>query len=218
MRRNEHNSNQELFYGTTFNGMNVQSIKGPLVTDYLNKAYLCFTKSIDQYRSVFMLRFDLHVPDGYPDHLTFNNALMERFFASLKAKIVHSQATKRQDGVRVHDTDLRYIWCRERSTQGRVHYHIAILLNHDAYAHIGQFSLDNKKNMFTRLHEAWASALKIYVDDVLGLIHMPDNRTYCIYRDDKTSFADAFYRISYFCKIDSKDFNSGHHSFGSSRI
>ena len=164
-----------------------------------------------------MLRFDLHLPNDYPDHLTFNNSLMEKFFASLKAKIKHSQATKRRDGFRVHDTDLRYIWCRERSTQGRVHYHVAILLNHDAYAYIGEFNLD-KENMYTRLYGAWSSALGIYVDDARGLIHIPDNPTYCIHRDDITSFENAFYRISYFCKKDSKEFNSGHHSFGSSRV
>ena len=217
MIRNKHNSNQALLNGNTFNGMKIQSDKGPLIVDYLNKAYFCFINSINQYSRVFMLRFDLHLPDGYPNHLSFNNALIEKFFASLKAKIKHSQATKRRDGLRVHDTDLRDIWCRERSTQGRVHYHVAILLNHDAYAHIGEFSL-YKENMFTRLHEAWASALMIYVDDVLGLIHIPPNSTYCIHRDDITSFENAFYRISYFCKQDSKDFNSGHHSFGSSRV
>ena len=217
MIRNPLNSNQELFYEAVFNGMKIQNDKAPLIVDYLNKTYLCLIKSMDKYRRVFMLRFDLHLPNDYPDHLTFDNALMEKFFASLKAKIKHSQATKKHDGFRVHDTDLRYIWCRERSKQGKVHYHVAVLLNHDAYAHIGEFSLD-KENMYARLHEAWASALMIYVDDVLGLIHIPKNPTYCIHRDDITSFENAFYRISYFCKMDSKDFNSGHHSFGSSRI
>ena len=216
MKRNPLNSNQEIFNGSVFNGMEIQNDKGWLIADYLKKAHLCFIKSIEQYRSVFMLRFDLHLPIDYPDHLTADNTLMEKFVASLKAKIKHSQATKRRDGIRVHDTDLRYLWCRERSSQGRVHYHVAILLNHDAYAHIGEFCLE-KDNMFRRLHESWASALGICVNNVLGLIHIPFNPTYCINRDDITSFEDAFYRISYFCKIDSKDFNSGHHSFGSSR-
>lgn len=217
MPRNPMNSNQVLFNEDKFNGMKIQSDKGSLIADYLDKVYLCFTRSIDQYRSVFMLRFDLHLPGDYPEHLTLDNSLIEKFFASLKAKIRHSQTIKTQSGVRVHDTDLRYLWCRERSTEGRVHYHVAILLNHDAYAHIGEFSLD-KENMYNRLHGAWASALGIYIDDTLGLIHIPPNPTYCIHRDDMASFQDAFYRVSYFCKLDSKDFNAGHHSFGSSRI
>ena len=216
MQRNPLNPNQGLFNEPTFNGIRIQSDKGLLIEDYLRRTYLCLAKSIEQYRSVFMLRFDLHLPSSYPDHLTVDNSLMDKFFASFKAKIRHSQHTKRVNGIRVHDTDVRYIWCRERSTQGRIHYHVAILLNHDAYAHIGQFSLEND-NMFARLHEAWASALGIYVNDVAGLIHIPDNPTYCIHRNDIASFENAFYRVSYFCKIDSKDFNSGHHSFGSSR-
>ena len=217
MQRNPLNSNQELFNETTFNGMRIQSDQGPLIADYLKRLYLCFIKSTDQYRRVFMLRFDLHLPSNYPDQLTADNTLLDKFFASLKAKIGHSQDKKRRDGIRVHDTNLRYVWCRERSTFGRIHYHVAILLNHDAYAFIGEFSLD-KENLFARLHEAWASATGIYVDDVLGLIYIPPNPTYCIHHDDITSFADAFNRVSYFCKLDSKDFNSGHHSFGSSRL
>lgn len=216
MRRNPLNTNQGLHTEPTFYEIRVQSDKGPLVVDYLRKTYLCFRRSTQQYRSVFMLRFDLHLPIGYPDQLTADNSLMDRFFASLKAKIKHSQETKRGDGIRVHDTDVRFIWCRESSLQGRIHYHVSILLNHDAYAHIGQFSLDND-NLFARLHGAWASALRIYVDDVVGLIHIPVHPTYCIHRDDIASFENAFYRLSYFCKMNSKDFNSGHHSFGSSR-
>ena len=195
----------------------VQSDKGSLIENYLEKAYLCFMRSVEQYPSVFMLRFDLHLPRNYPEHFTADNFLMDKFFASLKAKLKHSQEIKRANGTRVHNTELRYIWCRERSTQNRIHYHVAILLNHDAYAHVGQFSLDHD-NLFTRLHGAWASALGIYIDDVLGLIHIPVNPTYCIRRDDIVSFENAFYRISYFCKMNSKDFNLGHHSFGSSRV
>jgi hypothetical protein len=217
VKRNPLNTNQSLLNESKFDGIRIQSDKGLMIVDYLRKAHLCFMKSIEQYRSVFMLRFDLHLPNWYPEHLTEDNSLMDKFMSSLKAKIRHSQETKRRSGIRVHDTNLRYIWCRERSTQGRVHFHVAILLNHDAYAHIGEFSLD-KENMFTRLHEAWASALGIYVNNVVGLIHIPLNPTYCIHRDDIASFEDAFYRVSYFCKIDSKDFSSGHHSFGSSRV
>lgn len=216
MQRNLHNTNQSLHAELTFNGLKVQSDKGPLIDNYLQRAYLCFTKSIEQYRSTFMVRCDLHLPSNYPVHLTADNSLMDKFFASLKAKIKHSQAIKISNGIRVHDTNVRYIWCRERSAQGRIHYHVTIFLNHDAYAHIGKFSLDHD-NLYARLHGAWASALGIYVDDVAGLIHIPDNPTYYIHRDDFASFEDAFYRVSYFCKFNSKDFNSGFHSFGSSR-
>ena len=216
MQRNPYNSNQGLHNGSTFNGMRVQSDQGLLIDDYLSKAYCCLARSIEQYRSVFMLRVDLHLPKDYPEHLTADNSLMDKFFASLKAKISHSQHTKRNNGIRVHDTDVRYIWCRERSTQGRIHYHVAILLNHDAYAHIGQFSLDHD-NLYARLHGAWASALGIYIYDTAGLIHIPDNPTYRIERGDIESFEAAFYRVSYFCKMNTKEFNAGHHSFGSSR-
>ena len=217
MKRNPLNTNQSLHNEPTFNGMRIQIDKCPMIDDYLSKAYLCFARSVEQYRSVYMLRFDLHLPSNYPDQLLTDNLLIEKFFASLKAKIKHSQDTKRRDGTRVHDTVVRYIWCRESSTFDRIHYHVAILLNHDAYAYIGLFSLKHD-NLFSRLYGAWASALGIYVDDLVGLIQIPRNPMYCIDRDDIASFEHAFYRISYFCKMNSKDFTAGHHSFGSSRV
>ena len=66
-----------------------------------------------------------------------------KFFASLKQKIIYSQLRSKQLGNRVHETNLRYLWCRESSSFGRTHYHVAILLNHNAYAFVGKFNLEN---------------------------------------------------------------------------
>lgn len=179
MKRNPYNTNQVLFSEPVFNGMSIQLHKGPLIEDYLNKAFLCLQRATEQYRCVFMLRLDLHLPKNYPDELTADNVLIEKFFASLRAKIKYSQETKRRSGLRVHRTDVRYIWCRERSTQHRVHYHVAILLNHDAYAHIGDFILISK-NMYARSYGAWASALDTEVEKINGLIEIPNNALYSI--------------------------------------
>lgn len=164
-----------------------------------------------------MMRFDLHVPDNYAMSALTDNSLIARFFASLKSKIACSQAHSMRAGNRVNQTDLRYIWCRESSTFGRTHFHVAILVNQDAYAFIGKFDLTSN-NMFTRIHEAWASALGIYVDDVLGLVNIPPNPVYLLHRDDEQSIQEAFYRVSYLSKLDTKQFDAGIHSFGSSRI
>lgn len=216
MQRSLLNNNQCLFNGSTFNGMPVQNEHGLLVADYLSKAHQCMKNAIDEYRSVFMFRFDLHLQEGHLGNIAKDNLLIERFVSSFKAKIKHSQDMKRNSGIRVHDTNVRYMWCRENSSPKRVHYHMVILVNHDAYAHIGEFSL-GKNNMYTRLHGSWASALGIYILDVPGLIHIPVNPCYRIDSNDDDSFAKAFHRISYFCKISSKNFKLSCHSFGTSR-
>lgn len=217
MKRNPHNTNQKIHQGSEFHNFKVQEDHGPLIANHLNKTLNCFDRALQHYTRVCMMRFDLHVPDNYAMSALTDNSLIARFFASLKSKIACSQAHSMRAGNRVNQTDLRYIWCRESSTFGRTHFHVAILVNQDAYAFIGKFDLTSN-NMFTRIHEAWASALGIYVDDALGLVNIPSNPVYLLHRDDEQSIQEAFYRVSYLSKLDTKQFDAGIHSFGSSRI
>lgn len=184
---------------------------------YLDRTFECLERSMFAYRRLCMMRFDLHVPENCSLIALASNEIISKFFASLKAKISHAQRQSRKNGNRVHDTDLRYVWCRELSSTGNVHFHVALLLNHDAYAHFGKFDLEND-NMYSRIHGAWASALSMFSEDTLGLVHIPKNPIYSISAGDHESFESAFYRLSYFCKEESKELNQGFHSFGCSRI
>lgn len=217
MKRNPDNTNQHLFDESTYQGYEIQTSHGPLIEEHLSKTLNCFQKALKYYTRVCMMRFDLHVPDNYYVDALSDNNLISKFIASLRSQILSAQNKSRKQGHRVHDTDLRYTWCREVSTTGRVHYHVSIFLNYDAYAYFGEFNLAND-NMYTRLHKAWASALGYFVDDTVGLIHIPDNGIYLIHRDDVDSISAAFFRASYACKMHSKEFGNGFHTFGSSRI
>lgn len=216
MTRNPNNTNQAIHEGGQFNGFNVQTGHGPLISNSLQRTYNCFSNALDEYRKVWMLRFDLHLPDNYSPVGLTDNSCITRFFASLKQKINHSQARSMRLGNRVNETSVRNIWCREVSARNRTHFHVAILLNQDAYAFIGKFDLSHG-NMYTRIHEAWASALGMCVEDVLGLVHIPDNPTYSLHRNDPASVDAAFHRVSYFSKMNTKEYGMGFHSFGSSR-
>ncbi|MGF6212639.1 inovirus Gp2 family protein [Comamonas sp. 4034] len=217
MKRNPSNTNHHLHNEPTFQGHPVQTNHGPLIKEHLSRTLDCFEKALGQYSRVCMMRFDLHIPENYFSDALADNTLMNRFFASLRSQIQSAQNRSRKLGHRVHDTDLRYTWGREVSTTGRVHYHITLLLNHDAYAYIGEFSL-KKDNMYSRVHKAWASALGVVIDDLAGLIHIPENPTYMIKKDDRQSHNDAFSRASYTCKMNTKQDGQGFHSFGCSRI
>lgn len=194
-----------------------QSTHGPLIQNYLNRVHICFTKALEDYSRVFLIRFDLHMPDACTSEALVDNRLIYRFFSSLKAKIVYSQDQSMKIGNRVHHTELRYIWCRELSTKGRVHFHVALLLNAAAYSYIGKFNLSSN-NMYSRIHQAWGSALHAFPEDVQGLIHIPENPCYEIIRGDYASFNEAFYRVSYLCKVNSKEFGNHYHCFGCSRV
>ncbi len=217
MKRNPFNINHHIYTLPTYEGYEIQLGHGLVIREYLDKIFKIFQKALDQYGRVCMLRFDLHVPDSCDQVTKNSNKLMSKFIASLKAKIKHSQAQSKKEGNRVHCTEVRFLWCREVSSFGGVHYHVVLLLNHDAYRSIGNFDLESN-NMYSRIHEAWGSALGIYPEDILGLIHIPLNPTYCVFRSDSKSFQDAFYRASYLCKMETKDYEQGIHSFGGSRI
>ncbi|MBX9899604.1 MAG: inovirus Gp2 family protein, partial [Burkholderiaceae bacterium] len=89
-------------------------------------------------------------------------------------------------------------------------------LNYDAFCSLGKFSL-GRSNMFNRLQEAWATALGLPVEAVFGLVHVPPNAYYHIYRDNFASISEFFYRSSYLCKAATKSFVNGCHGFGASR-
>ena len=161
------------------------------------------------------MRCDLYVPSHVSAGLLVSNAVITKFFASLRAKIEHAQAQSRNGDHRVHSADMRFVWCREISGNGRVHYHVALVFNHAAYAFMGQFNLA-RRNMYARIHEAWASAIGMFVGDMRGYIHIPDNPTYQVIRGVEESFQQAFNRVSYFAKMQTKEYNQGFHTFGCS--
>jgi hypothetical protein len=143
--------------------------------------------------------------------------VIERFISSFKAKIRHNRNKAIVLNKYAHDTDVRYGWCREMGQQWVPHFHFVMFLNNDAFCTLGQFEI-GRQNIFNRLHEAWASALKVSLECVLGLVELPDHPIYRLQLDDPNSLAECFYRISYLCKADTKHYGNGIHGFGTSRI
>lgn len=211
------NTNLRIHNASTFQSLSIQNERNTLINEYLNKVNECFSAALKDYSRVCMIRFDLHVPSGCTPESLIDNRLIYRFFSSLKEKISYSQIKSIKLGNRVNHTEVRFIWCRESSSRGNVHYHVALLLNDAAYSFIGKFDLSSN-NMYARINQAWGSALHAHTEDIQGLVHVPDNPVYHIQRDDAASLNEAFHRISYFCKAESKEFGNRHHCFGCSRI
>jgi hypothetical protein len=118
-------------------------------------------------------------------------------------------------GKYIHDSKVRYVWAREIGYLGKPHYHVLILLNRDAFTALGKFEL-GRENIFNRLVEAWASALRLTLDECNGLVHIPDNPTYQLDRDDERELQELFFRASYLCKAATKVYGDGQHGFGCS--
>lgn len=205
--------NFKLIQSDIFQAFNIHNYRGPLIENHLVKIFQKLNEIQQENLETFCIRLDLHFPDNYA--LT-NNTVIEKFTASLRAKLAHSEKVRKENGVRVHPTNLRFIWCRELSTTGRPHYHVLLMLNKQAYAHIGSFDLDCE-NLYSRICHAWSSALGRHAQDTKGLIHFPDNPTTVLRRGDPQSFQEVFYRVSYFAKQDTKPLGQGFHTLGTSR-
>lgn len=203
----------QLHNQATYQGLNVQTQRGSLIAKHLAKTLQTLKQSQSAYLESFCIRVDLHVPE---DHELADNEVMERFIASLRSKITHSTHVRTRQGIRVHPTKLRFVWCRELSITGRPHYHVFLMLNKQSYCHLGLFDLGHY-NLYTRIHRAWASALGVPLEDVIGLVHFPENPTMILRQDDQDSLNEVFHRVSYFTKEDTKEVGQGFHTFGVSR-
>ncbi|MEY4591747.1 MAG: hypothetical protein RIR18_642 [Pseudomonadota bacterium] len=69
-----------------------------------------------------------------------------------------------------------------------------------------------------RIHEAWASALGIPVENKLGLVEFPQNLFYLLQQADPMTLSDSIHRASYLCKAETKQYGDWVHGFGASRI
>lgn len=217
MIRHPSNTNLSLHYEHTYQGFPVQIEKGPFISEYLNRLYQTVGRALTQYPRVFAFRFDLRLPTEtqLPDFVC-TNQVIERFMESFKAKIAHNRSQARQLNKYAHDSKVRYVWAREQGQHGKPHYHLAILLNRDAFTALGKFET-GRDNMFNRLEQAWASALGLSVEAVRGLVELPRNPCYHLNLGELGGQAEFFHRASYLCKAATKVFGDGSHGFGASR-
>lgn len=218
-QRHPHNPNLTLTDHSEWNGLPLLPNHGPYVEEYLAQAWDTVKRTVEQYRRVTAIRFDLRLPENYP---SWDSGVISRFMESLKAKLRAEELRKARVGMRVHPTILRVVWVREQDSSHHPHYHVCILLNGDAYYHLGSFKevAEAQSNMATRIQEAWASALGMHPEYSRGLVHFPPNR---VYRIDANSdqflsqMVSLFTRLSYFAKARSKQYGDGSNSFGCSR-
>ena len=217
MYTNPFNRNQFLYSEENFQGMPVMQHKGDMIEQYLTTLHKVIHQALSAYRRICAIRFDLHFPSNmYAGSDAINNEVMSRFIESIKAKIRHDRSRAKLRNPYAHDTDVRYVWTREQGLDGRVHFHVALLLNREAYFGLGQFNSD-LPNMFHRIKQAWASAIKVPLEHSSGVVHIPDNAVYHFSREAHEDTAAFFHRASYLCKVNTKQFGDGHHGFGASR-
>ena len=230
-QRHPYNRKLTLFDGAEWHGLPVLTGRGPLIENYLERSHKVLQDAVEEYPRTCLIRCDLRV---HQDRSEPDTTVISRFLASLQAQIDADANRKWMACKRVHPCKLRHIWAREQGSSVHSHYHVALLLNRDAYFSLGDFrnrapgpQRENPaegsvtRNMADRIRKAWASALGLRPEEAAGLVHFPENP---VYRIDANSpdfgqqFASAFYRVSYLTKAATKHYGDGHNSFGCSSL
>lgn len=217
------NRNLTVHEGSKFNG-NPLLPNNDYIEEYLWSIDDVIKNALCQYPRVMVIRFDLHLPSkinciDIPDE--FDSTVISKFFDSLKAKIDANINHRLTQGKRVHPCKLRYVWVKEICSANQPHYHVAIFLNNDTYNSLGNYNVNDGSNTYSRIIEAWASALGRECYQVNNLVHFPMNRP--IYYLDRYSlefedtYEQLFKRLSYFAKIQTKSYGHGSKLFSCSR-
>ncbi|QKI89631.1 inovirus Gp2 family protein [Thiomicrorhabdus xiamenensis] len=216
------NRNLSLYLYSKYQSFPVMSERGALIAEYVEEGFRSFLWAINRQVRTAMFRFDLRFPQDYGN--AFNEGMINSFTRGLKEFIEQDQLEKLRSGKRVHKTEVNYLWVKEYGrASGRPHYHFALFLNKDAYMTLGRFG--GRDNLYELIAKAWADAIGYPYYPAQRLVHACSNPKYCQkpveYIDLNNTSADeqigdAFYRLSYLFKAETKKFGRGCRNFGSS--
>ncbi|WP_371374881.1 inovirus Gp2 family protein [Thalassotalea aquiviva] len=208
-----------LHHTPLFEGLPVNIEKGPLLVGCLKAMKKTIDYALSDYKQTFAFRLDLRFCSDFD---ATDSKFISRFESSIKAQIYADEQRRIKAGVRVHRTKVRVIWVKEwgYSSKGlKPHYHLAILLNKQAYRTLGDFKRVSG-NMAARCRKACASALNKKLCDVTQLVHFPEKGVYIIGKrspEDIAQLKAFFFRISYFAKLRQKKYGGEGNMYGASR-
>ncbi|BEI24554.1 inovirus Gp2 family protein [Vibrio fluvialis] len=196
--------------------LSCNSNNGPLDDNYLASIKRTFDYALSQYPRTRLMRFDLHYPNGYPINGVTGKQIT-KFQESFKAIMCAYLKRKKHN----RHSKPRFIWCKEIANSAYPHYHVAVLLNGDVFQGVGPYDGLTSQYVSGMIAKAWASATGLSVEQASSVSVFSDNGTYEINKrlDEKAfynQYNQAFYRVSYFAKKESKHPGIGQ-CFGSSR-
>lgn len=209
------NTNLAIHTGPVYKGFRVLTPEGGLIKGYLDTVLKTTDYALDEHPRTYAMRFDLRWPRADEFHvLDYSNEPVGRFVKHLRGSIEEHYHTAVAQGRRAHQSALRYIWAREVGASGRPHLHFLTYVNRDTYFGMGKYgSVD--RNMYNRIRDAWDYALDIQDGFFPGLVHMCGD-FHVFARDGRPGWADLIQAGSYLCKLESKEYGTPFHAFGSS--
>lgn len=213
-----------LWWEAKWQDLPVNTAHGPLIDNYLDKAYSVMNQALNAHSRLLAVPVLLHYPKALPaGQLLIHNRVMSRFIRFLQWELGLIALS--------HNPDMRYIWCREQDTSDKPHYHMVLFFNGNALQHLGTLSayMDGSDEAYSgdclyhRLVRAWAWAIGWPLEEMKGLVDITTNsmtRNVCVFplhRQQKAMIRELFFAISYLCKAYSKPIGQGVHCFEGSQ-
>jgi len=204
-------------------GLPIQMEHDQLHLHYLDRIRHLLMWCLAEHPRWTVIRVDLHSPKG----CNIPENAITRFIESIKAQLKHAQRVKQSAGKRAYDPMVRYVWVREWNKADQPHFHLAILLNHDAYFSLGNYGRlgdgdrDYDEMLSGRICKAWGVALSIDWRQAQTGVHFPECSASALMRRGPRSSLQlygVFYRLSYFAKLQTKRYGDGGRNFGMSQL
>lgn len=204
-------------------GLPVQLLPGERNPIYLHRIHSLLTNCLRLHPRWSVFRVDLRVPQGSglpPRAIT-------KFMESMKSQLECARIAKLVAGKRGYDPMLRYVWVREWDSAFYPHYHVALLLNHDAYFTLGDYSKLHSDDcsyetmLAGRICRAWGVALGVDWLVAGRGVYFPERPVSPLLAQHANylqQFRGVFYRLSYFAKLDTKPDGDGQRNFGMSQL
>lgn len=196
---------------------------------HINRIHETLQKSLREYPRTFVLNIVLRFPDANYENYKSDHTLITRFIDSLKSQIKQTQKRKVKQGKRVHPCNVRYVWAREFGEEkGKKHYHVALMLNNDAYCSAGTYYPIQGQYIHClglMIMEAWVRTLNLqgqqnYQKKNYPLVEFVLEGDFNLnVNDDKFfwHYDTIIRRLSYLAKLYTKDRTDGQRNFGCSQ-
>lgn len=196
---------------------------------HINRIHETLQKSLHEYPRTFVLNIVLRFPDANYENYKADHTLITRFIESLKSQIKQTQKRKVKQGKRVHPCNVRYVWAREFGEEkGKKHYHVALMLNNDAYCSAGTYYPIQGQYIHClglMIMEAWVRTLNLHAQQEYQKKYYPliefvlegDFRLNTYEKNFLWDYETIMRRLSYLAKRFSKDNSDEHRNFGCSQ-
>ena len=204
-------------------GLPVQKDLEQLHAHYLERIHDLLIDCLKEHPRWTVIRVDLHVSGSQ----IIPETVIKRFIGSLKAQLNHVRKVAQYSGKRGYDPMLRYVWVREWSQAGKPHYHLALLINRDAYFSLGNYSRLNDlereydEMLAGRIYKAWGVALGVDWRVSKSGVYFPERPVSALRGSGVNALRQlygVFYRLSYFAKLATKRYGEDGRNFGMSQL